>query len=584
MNSRRPRISRTLSRSTKGSATTGSGPIDTDAPRKAGGTLVDFSRLPLPPPVRRAFAEAFWNQERARAEQTLHTYWHSLKSFGRFAAETGAIRSISDLNSTMIVRYIEWLSRQVRPDGSPWHIRTRASAYGGVRALLRWLQRCRPGLLPRLDFPRIAFPGQRMASRRIAPLEVQTLRAIMKACEEEITALRALRERAARELALARMARSGKVRTLGEVLLYVEEHYRGIMPSVLSLDGDLNRTATDALGGYRLIEPCLYPRPESIYPYYLAILIQTAGNPMAIAHLGIDCLQPLPLLDDRELLVWAKGRSERLQRRSFRSTDPFAPPTLVREIIQWTQRLRPHLPPTYRTRLFVYKGKRGIYPISGFVVKKFRDRFAAPHDLPRFALSAIRPGVLSAFYRASGNLYEVKEIANHVHISTTEHYVRGPEVQSQNRARIAAIQGAYLGQIQRRHPSTADTSRSDLQQAQDSSVPHDAAVSMFGFNCKDPFAGIAPGTRAGELCTHFLGCFTCPNAVITAEPISIARLMQARDHLRAASDYVHPARWEAIYKPQMRILEEDILTRFSARELDGAAPLRARLAPLPELR
>lgn len=584
MNGRRPRITRTLTRATRAAATIGLGPTDIEAPRKAGGTLVDFSRLALPLPVRQAFAEAFWNQERVCAEQTMHTYWHSLKSFGRFAVETGAIRSISDLNSMMIVRYIEWLNRQVRPDGSPWHIRTRASAYGGVRSLLHWLQRCRPGLLPRLDFPRIAFPGQRGASRHIAPLEVQTLRAIMKACEEDITALRTLRERAARELAFARAARSGNVRTLGEVLLYVEQHYGGIMPSVLSLEEELSWTAIHALGGYRLIEPCLYPRPESIYPYYLAILIQAAGNPMAIARLGIDCLQPLPLLDDRELLVWAKGRSDRLQRRSFRSTDPFAPPTLVREVIQWTQRLRPHLPPAYRTRLFVYKGKRGIYPISGFVVKKFRDRFAAPHDLPRFALSAIRPGVLSAFYRASGSLYEVKEIANHMHLSTTEDYVRGPEVQSQNQARIAALQGAYLGQIQRRHSNAADTCQGDLQQAPDSPVPHGAAVSMFGFDCKDPFAGIAPGTRAGDLCTHFLGCFTCPNAVITADPISIARLIQARDHLRAASNYVHPARWEAIYKPQLRILEEDILTRFSARELDGAAPLRARLAPIPELR
>lgn len=29
-------------------------------------------------------------------------------------------------------------------------------------------------------------------------------------------------------------------------------------------------------------------------------------------------------------------------------------------------------------------------------------------------------------------------------------------------------------------------------------------VSMFGFNCKDAFAGIAPGTRRGELCTQNL--------------------------------------------------------------------------------
>lgn len=456
--------------------------------------------------------------------------------------------------------------------------------YAGMHALLRWIQRSRPGLLPRIDFPRNVFPGQRRAIRRIPPLEVQTVRAILKACEQDITALRALRERGAQELARARATRSGKVRSLGEVLRYVEERHGGIMPSVLSLDGELNRFVTDALGGYRLIEPCLYPSPESIYPYYLAILIQSAGNPMAIAHLGIECLQPIPLLDDRELLVWAKGRSSRLQRRSFRSTDPFAPPALVRELVQWTQRLRPHLPPAYRNRLFVYKGHLGIYPLSGYIVKKFRDRFTRQHGLPSFALSAIRPGVLSAFYRVSGSLHEAKEIANHAHISTTMDYVRGPEVYSQNQARIAAIQGAFVGRIQQPRPSGSDSPRDHLKQTAGPSMPRHPAVSMFGFDCKDPFAGIAPGTRAGELCAHYLGCFTCPNAVITADPTSISRLLQARDHLRAATHYVHPARWEAIYAPQLRILEEDILTRFSARELTAAASLCARLAQLPELR
>ena len=107
---------------------------------------------------------------------------------------------------------------------------------------------------------------------------------------------------------------------------------------------------------------------------------------------------------------------------------------------------------------------------------------------------------------------------------------------------------------------------------------------MFGFDCKDPLAGIAPGTRAGELCNHYLGCFTCPNAVITTDPASLARLVQARDHLHAGSQYIHPARWDAIYAPQLRILEEDILTRFSARELAAAAAIRATLPSLPQLR
>jgi hypothetical protein len=107
---------------------------------------------------------------------------------------------------------------------------------------------------------------------------------------------------------------------------------------------------------------------------------------------------------------------------------------------------------------------------------------------------------------------------------------------------------------------------------------------MFGFDCKDPLAGVAPESRRGELCSNFLGCFTCPNAIIASDPASLARLLQARDHLRAAAATIHPARWDALYAPQLRILEEDILTRFAATELGAAARLRTTLPPLPDLR
>ena len=248
---------------------------------------------------------------------------------------------MSDVNSAMLARYLEWLNRQVGPDGTPWHLTTRGAAYSGVRTLLRWLQRCRPGLLGTIDFPRNVFPLRHTAKKR-SGLSPQVLRAILKACEQEIAALRTLREQGAQELAAARAARSGEIRTRGEVLLYIEEHHGGVAPPALTLVGKRNcvRTASDAHGGYCAIKPCLYPRIESIFPYYLAILIHAAGNPQAIAQLGVDCLRPIPLLDDRELLVWSKGRAGKLQRRSFRTTDPFEPPALVREIVQWTQRLR----------------------------------------------------------------------------------------------------------------------------------------------------------------------------------------------------------------------------------------------------
>lgn len=169
---------------------------------------------------------------------------------------------------------------------------------------------------------------------------------------------------------------------------------------------------------------------------------------------------------------------------------------------------------------------------------------------------------------------------------TTVGYLQGPEVEAQNRARVAVLQRAVLGHVER--PQLKDAPPGKISRAHSSasrsSLPAGAAVSMFGFDCKDAFAGIAPGTRRGELCTNFLGCFTCPNAVITTDAASLARLLQARDHINAASGYLHPARWEVIYAPQLRILEEDILTRFSGRELTAAEPLRSTLPPLPQLR
>jgi hypothetical protein len=67
--------------------------------------------------------------------------------------------------------------------------------------------------------------------------------------------------------------------------------------------------------------------------------------------------------------------------------------------------------------------------------------------------------------------------------------------------RVAALQSAFLGHLERSRTGASDSERFGAQQRQ---VPPDTAVSMFGFNCKDPLAGIAPGSRGGEICTHFL--------------------------------------------------------------------------------
>lgn len=590
MSPTRPHIDRVLSRG----GSTGSDRAKAaraDAPRTLGDTVIDFSSLPLPRAVSCALAEAFWSHAGARAVPTVRTYWHHLRIFARFVVKTRAVQDLSDLGTDLLLRYIEWLNKQHSDDGEPWSKGTRYSTYTTLRTMLQWLLRCRPGVLVDIEFPVNPFPWKNRDVRRVDKLSAQDLKAILKACERDITDSRALRHEADKEIAVSRANATDSIRTSrGDLLRFIDEHYGGIMPSWTVIHSRGHCPLQQALirhGYSRRVERCLYPCAEGLFAYYLAILIQSAGNPEPLADLTVDCLQSIPLLDDRELLVWKKARAGAPQRRSFRSTDPFEPPALIREIMQWTRRLRPHASESDRSRLFLYKGQGGVRALSFSMIQLLYPAFVARHQLPAFTFATIRPSVLTAFYRASGDLRQVKAIANHAHLSTTVGYVEGAEVEVQNRMRIAALQSAFVGHI--RHPQLHKRVDGVRHRRLPASPPRlapgrGAVVSMFGFNCKDAFSGVAPGTRRGELCTNFLGCFTCPNAVITADAPSIARLLQARDHLRAASGYMHPARWQVIYASQLLILEEDILTRFSARELAAAEPLRGTLPPLPELR
>lgn len=555
-------------------------PTRFDAPRMICKTLVDFASLDLPEDVRLMLAEAFWSHVGVRSDRSIHTNWSHLKTFNRFVRETQAVQGLLDVHSAMLMRYVEWLNSQCKADGTPWSKSARAGAYSGLRTLMQWIERCRPGAIPSIEYPFNPFPWRNRDTPSRAKIHALELRAILRACEAEISQIRANRQ-AAQAVRTVDGDTSG---TLGWLLECVECNYGGIVPSHSQLrqPGQYRvRMALARFGGLKQIEPCLYPRADALLPYYLAILIHTAGNPEPIVELRRDCLHALPLLDDRQALTWFKARANSVQRRTFSSKARFEPPALVNEIIEWNDRLLPLVPTSLRDRLFIYKSVRGVTVLSCSAIKPMVKAFCRRHGLQRFSLASIRPSVLTSFYRASGDLRSVKAVANHAHLSTTVRYVQTPEVRSQNQARIAGLQNAFIGHIQRHEIGEGmanDVTNKGVV------VPDGRAVSMFGFDCVDPYSGIAPGSHQGELCPNFMGCFTCPNAVITAHPFMLARLLQARNHLRVAAASLHPARWQAFYAPQLRILEEDILPRFAASELAAAEPLLAKLAPLPELR
>ncbi len=63
---------------------------------------------------------------------------------------------------------------------------------------------------------------------------------------------------------------------------------------------------------------------------------------------------------------------------------------------------------------------------------------------------------------------------------------------------------------------------------------------MFGFGCKDPVRRSSPGHAAGEFAPTSWAALPAPNAIITPDPSTLARLLQARDHMRAAASSAAP--------------------------------------------
>jgi len=549
--------------------------------RRVCNTIIDIGSLGLPNSVAEALAEAFWSHIGVQSDRNILTRWSHLRTFARFAHESKAVSSVKSIDRIVLARYVEWLNNQRRENGDPWTKSSRAGAFGLLRKLLQWLERCRPELIESIEYPVNPFPWRNRDTPFREKLSALDLRQLLAACESDIRKMQALR----RAVQLVECDEHHPVGSLTWLISQINSKFNGIVPPATELARAGNYPIRQALlkhGGSKLVEPHLYPKGPALVPYYLALLVHSAGNPDPIVALRRDCLHSVPLLDNREALVWFKARAQRVQRRTFDSHQELQPPSLVREILAWSERLVPYAPGGFADRLLLYVGRGHVTAMTTSAIKQMLPDFCKRHGLPRFALASIRPSVLASFYRAGGNLRTVSKVANHANLSTTVRYVMGSEVHEQNQASIAVLQDAFVGKVLT--PRRVGSSKGNSTPAPSKELPVGPLVSLFGFDCENPYEGAAPGTQRGKLCTNFMACFTCPNAVITADPLSVARLLQTQAHLRHSAITLHPARWKAFYAPQLRILDEDIIPRFSAAELARAEPLVSNLSPLPELR
>jgi len=485
-----------------------------------------------------------------------------------------------DIDAGLVRAFLVWL------DTRPVSIGSRYSLWSAMRSLLRWLERCRPDLVAvDLALPYNAFPRKNALTPAREGLGDGDMDAVLAACRKDIDAI--WRQHITGQEALARVDRAKIARTLqlryldlddvGVLMAVIIDRCGGIIPpqeEMLRAGAGVSRVvwALKQHGGAQHFARYLYPDSRALIAFVIAIGAQTFANPDALLGFTRDCVGEHPLFDNRAIVGWRKGRASRVQRRSFLRDKTLSPPRLVEQVLALTTPLVGHVTASERDRLFLYASLHGkgrhVGVLNCNIALQQVERFVRDHSLTgtdgaplKLNLAALRTTGLSRAHAALGyDLLKTQALANHASLDTTRRYVDRPLAREGQARELSRLQGAFVNWVRGDADEVTRTLRISSAAAADIAAGRNATAS--GFVCRDPLAGVGPDQAPGRLCIAWLGCFSCPNAVIPLDIDTLARLMATRAALGDARTRMAPERFALLYEPKLAILERDILPRF----------------------
>lgn len=444
--------------------------------------------------------------------------------------------TLSGFDTSAVRRFVHFLNTRV--NRTALSVTSKAAIYGEIRTLFRWLKLHKRHLLNSdCEFRSNPWPGVRLARKETEPLEPSDVAKIEAACLKEITRV------------------------------------------VNQYGHDVEGTAVQG------------PTSDDILPFVVFIASRTYANSEAIRALRTDCTSPHPLHEHCVSVTWAKGRANRAQTRSFFAQGPNSIPRIIEQARAVTARLR-RVAPEFQDLLFIFAAHNHGFKIANFLATstwaQALERFTSSHQLPSFQLKQLRASGANMAYQATGgDVRKVASLLNHESPQTTsDHYLAAParlydqEIIASAQVRlfrwIRTGKTGLLADLLAEFPSLPVE---DLE-----NIARGNWRSTSGFRCLNPFKSPRPGQMHGQLCTDWLGCLSCPQSILFQDPETLARLLQLRDHIKAARSTLHPNRFLAHYQTKLHVIEAVHLTRFKDTTIwSEANQLLSTLTPLPPL-
>jgi hypothetical protein len=334
-------------------------------------------------------------------------------------------------------------------------------------------------------------------------------------------------------------------------------------------------------GGLGTLKSLICVTTSDIFPFYLSVIVQTGGNPMAIRRAEVDCITTHPLRSDIEYLNWEKGRGSRVQRVDFPVGKKWAAPNIIRRLLTMNSGLRPYARASDRNSVFLSLGLRTDQPTVPSVqsLHNYLFEFIEENGLPDFDFGDWRLTSARLHHEASGSIEVPKKRLNHRDTRTTSLYTSIDKFPETLHRAITRFQGQLAtGKI---------VLRSRESKRHDAAGAEKAAGTVFGFNCSNPFEGADGVTPVGVRCENFTRCSTCQGAIVLLDdPKIIARILAAKAALEQAKERALRRGWMprffALYADTFEIINNEILPAITPPVMKQAAEL-AKMIKIPDL-
>ena len=535
--------------------------------------------------MRSEVALAFRHYGQDKATITCVGTYSALKQWLEYIHENEShITCVHQVTNQSLKNFIVWLNNK------PYTISVRHGKWSNISQIFKWLKRYRQDLChPDLEIPFNAFPHKNAETKPIEGLSRTEIERVIAAAKSDIYIImerhhrtqELLKQKLPKRLINKDKLTPIELKNLRVLLHIFESKYGGFVPeqaTFLQKGSGLSNiyTAMRNFGGAKKIASMLCPFGEDIVPFMIAIGAQTFANPEGLRSMKRDCISEHLLLENRSIVSWDKGRSKRPQQRSFLTAKHMSVPKLINQVLALTERLRPHAPESERNNLFLIHGLN-----NGFKAKLIPDYLAASHvkhfvkrhklvcdeGKPlNFTLAKLRTTGLTLAHEKFGyDILKTQAVANHYSPDTTMSYVDNVRVRDSHQKIIHNLQAYYIDEA--RAGLDAQNIKSLSSEPTELKVENATAA---GFTCRDPLASEIPGQRKGVMCTAWLGCFTCPNAVIPISTDALVRLLSTKKALLDAKKTVDSQRWKSLYLPKLEIIEQDIIPKFPEKTLKEA--------------